>query len=364
MLKLNLLQAKPIQAAGDVQEIKESDILTDESFLDQEAGATSPVVEVEEEAVAPTPEPETETPETVEEPEQPEFEFKSKSRLPIVPILVGLLLIGVVAGYFWVSKKPQNTANKPVRPEKASVAEKSTQAKTGGEHPPTVESAGKTQPATTPSHAESASQKEASTPVPVEANAQRQAGVQAVSVFGQVLSSVEKGTRIGFLSFDGDAFTLELFATQQSRLEKFLQNVKGAIPGFSYKILAKDRSYYQGRTMPHLLISGQLSASGTVEPGMTTLTSGTIRKNLRELAVSHRVRIRELRMAAPVTNTSKKRVRVTLKVSGAQNAIQAFLSDLLNRYANLGVSRLFVSAAKSGAAGQLDVAADLNVFLE
>jgi hypothetical protein len=303
MLRLNLLQAKPIEAESDVQEIKESEILSDENFLNQNSETATSEVEM-----APAPavssEPETEIPEPAkeaeEETEQLEFVFKTKSKFPIVPILVLFLLVVAIGAYFLVSRKPGKSAKAPGT-KKQVVAAKPSSNEPAGQEASAEKSPAKTPPAAPAQSGKTpAPSSTPPAPVPLEAKAQRQAGVLAVNVLGKVLSSVPKGTQIGFLSFDGQDFTLELFAAQQNRLEQFLQSTKGAIPASQYKILAKDRSYYQGHIVPHLLISGGLGSSGMIEPGKATLTSGTIRKNLRKLATVHGVRVRELRTASPV----------------------------------------------------------------
>ncbi len=367
MLKLNLLKAMPVAVEGGMQEIKESDILSDESFLAQEPEGAPPVVEETPEETVETVESAPTQPEPVEELEEEtkEFEFKPKSKFPIVPVLVVVLLAVIAAGYFLILKKPAKPGTSQVS-TKAPTGKTTpqTQSKVSGKT--TRQSSAKTQqPAAAQTGAQaSAISSTSSTPVPAGAEAQRETGVRVVNLFGKVLSSVPRGAQIAFLSFDGNAFTLELYAGTRARLDQFLTNAKKALPGFQYKVLAKDRSYYQGRTQPHLLISGELGSAGTAEPGVATLTAGGIKSGLRKLAAGHGVRVRELRTTQAAAENGQKRVRVTLKVSGAQDAVQSFLSDLLKKYTNLSVSRLFVSAAKSGAAGQLDVAADLNVFVE
>ncbi len=362
MIKLNLLEAKPVRLSGGLEEIKESDILSDETFLRQEQAEPQPAVE-EIPAEAPKAKPTSEPIKKSEEKAPEEFTFEKKSKIPVVPILVVLLLAAIGVGYFLLTQKSG-------APQKPKVAVKKTPTKTQPAPSKTqkpvsspAEKAPHTQPSQTPKPGGTAPVSVPPT-VPVEARAQRNAGIQAVTVFGKVLSGVPAGAQIGFLSFDGHSFTLELFANRPTKLEKFLQNAQTAISGAHYKVLAKDRDYFQGRRLPHLLLSGELSPSGFAQPGLTSLTPSSIGKSLRQLAVRHKVRVRELRVAAPAQENGQRRVRVTLKVSGAQAAIQAFLSDLLKQYANLGVSRLFVSASKTGAAGRLDVAADLNVFLQ
>ena len=365
MLKLNLLKAMPVAVEGGLQEIKESDILSDESFLSQEPEKEAPVVEETPKETVEAAEPAPmvpESPEPVEESveeETKEFEFKPKSKFPFVPVLVVLLLVAIGAGYLLLSKRqPKSGATQVSTKAPAAKAAKKAEAKAPAQGAVKTQQPAATQStATQPATATAVS-------VPAGAEAQRETGVRVVNLFGKVLSSVPKGAQIAFLSFDGNAFTLELYAGTRAKLDQFLTNAKNVLPGFQYKVLAKDRSYFQGRTRPHLLISGELGTAGAAEAGTATLTTGAIRSALRKLAAGHGIRVRELRTAALVVENGQKRVHVTLKVSGTQDSIQSFLSDLLKRYTNLSVSRLFVSAAKSGAAGKLDVAADLNVFPE
>ncbi len=360
MLKINLLQGKEVPFEEEKPEIKESEFLSAEDFVPEEEkiemAEPEPVEKpdqfqreedrVENPPEKPQPVVTKKTP--VRETEEPEeFIFQKKSKFPIVSVVVLLAAALLVVVYF------KFFSNKKGASVPAKIAVEDTTYKAAKTTTPEAQKA-KTTPA-------SASQSGA---ISAGLANEKKAGFTAVNLFGKVLNAVPSNAKIAFLSFDSGYFTIELYAQQKETINAFLQQAKASVPSFSYKIVSSDRKLYDGTKMHHMIISGQIALSGRAVASGNILESKNAKAAIGGLARTDRVRVRQIRKSPLVTDENGKHIPMTVKVSASGKNTQKFLTDLLNGYRNLGVSRILISASRTKGERQQNAALDLNLFLE
>ncbi|NOY78994.1 MAG: hypothetical protein GXO76_14120 [Calditrichaeota bacterium] len=372
MLNVDLLKGKDIPLAEETTEIKESEFLSAEYFVSEKetletAGeepaekTEQPLAEEDHGRTSPEePEQTAVKEETIKQPvEEEDFVFPKKSKFPIIPVVLLFAIALIVLAYFrFVSNKksgpaPANvavtdTTKRAVTPAvKEAVSPKGTTHQTAKEKMAPVETAQQTV-----------------APVAAGLSNEKKAGFAAVNLFGKVLGAVPSGAKIAFLSFNSGYFTIELYAPKKEILKAFLQKAKASVPSFSYKIVSSDLGFYNGKKMHHTIVSGQIALSGGTAASGSVLMREKAKAALLGLAKTDRVRVREIRQSPLVTDEKGKHVPMTVKISASAENIQKFITDLLNQYQNVGVTRILMSASRSGRANQQDAALDLNLFFE
>ncbi len=373
MLKVNLLEGKDIPFAEEKPEIKESEFLSAEDLVAEEEKnemveqepvekpAQPPVEENRVGGMAEEPEPVAAEKEHVAEPaEEREFTFQKKSKFPIVSVVVILALVLIALAYFRIfsNKKAgpapvkeaiEKTAKKEPKmaPKKPSATNKATPGAAKMSKRPIVSP-------TAPSIKQAAA----------ELSSEEKAGFAAVNLFGKFLEAVPAGAKIAFLSFNSGYFTIELYTPQKEILNAFLKRAKSSVPSLTQKIVSSDIGFYNGKKMRHTLIKGQISISGRTAAAGNVLGWKKAKPTVLALAKTDRVRVREIRESPLVTDEKGKHIPITVKFSGSEENTQKFLTDLLNGYRNVGVSRILISASREGGGNQQDAALDLNLFTE
>ena len=376
MLKLNLLKGKDVPSAEEKQEIKESEFLSAEEFAPQE----EKIELVEEESAAEEEQRsiETEPSESVEKtPEthkikgaaveeaggEEEFTFEKKSKFPIIPVVALLTIVLLAFVYFELMSNKKGVTNRTKIALQDTTQKKSSQSAEKEKVSTPKQKSKTTQEKTAPVLSTQAVKPSSKNIRPGLAN-EKQIGFTAVNLFGKVLRAVPSGAKVAFLSFKSGYFTIELFARQKTLLNSFLKNAKTQVPSLSYKVVSDDRSFYGGTKMYHLIVSGQVALSGGTIVSGSVLSSQKAKASIYKLAKDDRVRVREIRKSPFVTDENGKHIPITVKITAQEEDVQKFISDLLNSYRNVGVSRILISASKPGASSRQDASLDLNLFFE
>lgn len=368
MLKINLLEGKEVPFVEERPEIKESEFLSVEDFVPPEEEkierAEPEPAEKQDQDKAQVESP-SEKPEPLVAEKKPvkeateieEFSFNKKSRFPIVSTVVLLVIALLVFAYF------RFFSNKKGAPVPAKVAVEDTTQKAVKPAVQEGVSAKKTPPETAKVKTAPAAVSQGGTPSAGLAN-EKKAGFAAVNLFGKVLDAVPSGAKIAFLSFTSGYFNIELYARQNETINTFLQQAKASVPSFSYKIVSKDRALLDGIKMNHVILSGKISLSGGAATSGSILEAKKAKAAILNLSRTDHVRLREVRKSPLVTDEKGKHIPITVKISASGENTQKFLTDLLNAYRNLGVSRILISASRTKGGHQQDAALDLNLFLE
>jgi len=375
MLKVNLLKGKDVPFAEEKTEIKESEFLSAEYFISEkenfETAEQEPVEKTDQplaeedhtESIPKEPKQAVTEEESIKEPTvEEEFVFQKRSKFPIVSVVVLFAIVLIVLAYFkFISIKksgpvPVKVAVEDTTKKTAQPAAKEVAPTKKATHQVAKE---KTVPVESPPSAMPSIETRAA-----GLSDEKKAGFAAANLFGKVLEALPSGAKIAFLSFNSGYFTIELYALKKETSNTFLQKAKASVPSFGYKIVSSDQGLYNGKKMHHTIVSGQIALSGGTVASGSVLGSEKAKAALLGLAKTDRVRVREIRKSPLVTDEKGKHIPMTIKISASAENIQKFLTDLLNHYRNVGVSRILMSASRSGGENQQDAALDLNLFLE
>jgi|GEM_PF-6056390 hypothetical protein len=355
MPNLNLLEGKPFQREVDL------------SVEEAPAVETEPVPQGPEPVRVEEPSAAGEKETASAEEKRPLYYRERRSSFPYIMAAVGIFVIVLVLIFAYRGKKEGPEELLSAGEDTTQVAEQEAtapEAEKPAEAQPAQPLAGRQEtPAEEPVR-EMRTPAPAAVAVPGLQEGRAKATV-AASLLDDVLGAIPSQARLQFFSFSGSTYMLELAGLTEDVFQQFVNRLSGINPALVPKMLFETERMWGDRPVVIRQYRGKIPRGQGVPAAETRLASGQIRNSLTALVQQKALEIRQFGLSPAATVSGQTIRTATLKLYGDQARVVDFIQTLLNRYGNVGISKVLVTVMPSSqfADKQVTAVVDVDVYL-